>query len=94
MFPKFSIDYVPLRQHITRAFTHQTDDPVEAEEFLMHLLMTGAKIQEIRHQGEALKGVKFDHMLKIAADRCAADMLRHSLDLDYLSVKDRFGYAA
>lgn len=94
MFSKFAIDYIPLRQHANRVFTHQTDDPVEMEEFIMHLLLMGAKIREIRHQGEVLTGSKFDHMIKVAADRVAADMLRHSLDLSNLSVKDRFGYAA
>ena len=94
MLTKFSIDYMPLRQHTSRDFTHQTDDPIEAEEFLMYLLSTGSRIREIRHEGSPLVGVQFDRMIKIAADRCAALMLHTSLNIDSTSVMHRFGYSA
>lgn len=54
MLKKYSIDYVVMPKHNKRVFTHLTDDPVEAEEFLMHLLITSALIKEIRHEGLAL----------------------------------------
>lgn len=94
MLSKFAIDYTALRQHSNRVFTHQTDDPVEVEEFLMHLLTTGCRIREIRHQGERLSSAQFDRMLKVAADQVAANLLRDSLDIDAIAVRDRFGYAA
>lgn len=94
MLSKFAIDYNAMRQHSSRVFTHQTDDPVEAEEFIMHLLSTGARILEIRHQGERLHGGQFDHMLKIAAERNASLSLRDALNIDAVAVKDRFGFAA
>ncbi len=44
-----------MPKHNKRVYTHLTDDPVEAEEFLMHLLITSALIKEIRHEGKVLK---------------------------------------
>ena len=94
MLKKFSIDYIAIPKHIARTFTHYTDDPVEAEEFLMHLLVAGARIQEIRHDGKPLNGHQFDKMIKVAAERVASLLLRESLGIDAASVKDRFGFAA
>ncbi len=94
MLPVYTIDYIVFPQHSTRVLTHRTDDPVEVEDFLMHLLATGARIKEIRHEGAALSGHQFHQMLKVAASRIAAQMLRQSLDLDAVKVKDRFGFAS
>ncbi len=94
MFSKFAIDYSTLHQHCDRTFTHQTDDPVELEDFIMHLLASGSRIHQIRHEGAVLKGAQFDRLLKVAADRCASEMLRQSLNIDNLAVRDRFGFAA
>ncbi len=94
MLPKFSIDYLAMPKHNNRAFTHQTDDPVEAEDFLMHLLVSGARIKEIRHDGKVLSGHQFNQMLKVAAERVASLLLRESLALDPSEIKDRFGFAA
>jgi hypothetical protein len=94
MLKKFALDYIILPQHNTRVSTHFTDDPIEAEEFLMHLLIAGARVQEIRHEGVVLSGHQFDRMLKIAAERIAATMLRASLRLGADEVKSRFGLAA
>lgn len=94
MLTKFAIDYIILPQHNTRIFTHFTDDPVEVEEFLMHLLVARARIKEIRHDGAVLTGHQFNRMLKVAAERIASALLRDSLALDAAQVKDRFGFAA
>jgi len=94
MLKKYSIDYVVMPKHNKRVFTHLTDDPVEAEEFLMHLLITSAVIKEIRHEGMALSGHRFDRMIKVAAERVASLLLRESLGLDASEIKDRFGFAA
>ena len=94
MLSKFSIDYVALPQHHSRTLTHHTDDPVAAEEFLMHLLAAHARILEIRHEGTVLNPVQQDRMLKIAAERVASDMLRDSLGLNAADVRARFGLAA
>ncbi len=94
MLTKYAIEYIILPQHNTRVFTHFTDEPVEAEDFLMHLLVARARIKEIRHDGAALVGHQYDRMLKVAAERLASGLLRESLGLDAGEVKHRFGFAA
>jgi hypothetical protein len=94
MLSKFSVDYVALPQHHSRTLTHHTDDPVAAEEFLMHLLAAHARILEIRHEGTVLSPAQHDRMLKIAAERVASEMLRDSLGLNAADVRARFGLAA
>lgn len=94
MLNKFAIDYVILPSHQAVMRTHLTDDPIEAEEFLMHLLMGRARITEIRHSGSKLTPHQFDRMLKIAAERLVAGLLRETLQMDAEQVKDRFGFAA
>jgi len=94
MLPKFSIDYIALPHHSTRVLTHRTDDPVEAEEFLIHLLSAGALIREIKHDGVELSGHQFDKMLRVAAEGIASLLLQRSLKVDSVEVKHRFGFAA
>ena len=94
MLTKFAIDYDLTPHHGSRNCTHFTDEPVEAEDFLMHLLIVRARIKGIRHDGAALVGHQFDRMLKVAAERIASALLRESLALDADTVKYRFGLAA
>ena len=94
MLTKFAIDYTLRPQHNSRGATHFTDDPIEAEDFLMHLLAARARISEIRHEGAALDRVQFDRMLGTAAARIASQLLCESLALDSVQVKDRFGLSA
>ncbi|AKC82695.1 hypothetical protein IMCC26134_07770 [Verrucomicrobia bacterium IMCC26134] len=94
MLSKFSIDYIVQPQHNVRVFTHYTDDPVEVEDFLMHLLVSRTRIVAIRHDSVALTGHQFDKLLKNAAERIASTLLRESLSLDAELVKLRFGFAA
>ena len=47
--------------------THRTDDPVEAEDFLMNLLIAGARISSIKHEGIELDQPQSDRMLRVAA---------------------------
>lgn len=95
MLTKFAIDYLAYPHHPHgRSFTHFTDDPVESEDFLMNLLATRARITAIRHAGAPLTGHPFNRMLRVAAERVAATLLRESLDLDAAEIKDRFGFAA
>ena len=94
MLTKFAIDYVILPQHNQQVSTHFTDDPVAAEEFLMQLLLAAAHIKEIRHDGVVVSGHQFNRLLKTAAERIASSLLRTSLGIDSVNVKDRFGFAA
>jgi len=93
MIAKFDIEYKIHPQHNKRVDTHRTDDPVEAEDFLMHLLIAGARILSIKHEGVQLDQKKTDQMLRVAADRLAARLLCGALDLDSAEVKHRFGFA-
>lgn len=94
MISKFAIDYTVQPQHNHRVQTHRTDDPVEAEEFLIHLLSSDTRIHAIRHEGAELSGAQFDRMLKVAAETLLSRLLESSLGLDAAAVRHRFGFAA
>jgi hypothetical protein len=94
MIPKFSINYITFPQHNKRIDTHHTDDPVEAGDFLMHLLVLGARISDIKHDGVELGPHAFDQMIKVAAERIASRLVCTSLQLDSVAVKHRFGFPA
>ena len=94
MLAKYDIEYVIHPQHNQRQDTHRTDDPVEAEDFLMNLLIVGARIKAIKHEGIALEAPQADRMLRVAAERLAARLLGRSLDVDAAEVKHRFDFAA
>jgi hypothetical protein len=94
MLAKFDIDYIIRPQHNKRVDSHRTDDPIEAEDFLISLLATGARIKAIKHEGIALDRHKGDQMLRVAAERLASGVLCRALDLDSIEVKHRFGFAA
>ncbi len=93
MLAKYAIDYTVRPQHNPRVATHFTDDPLELEDFIMHLLSARARIGEIRHEGVVLAGASFNRFLKIAAERIASSMLHESLGLDPSEIKSRFGFA-
>ncbi len=94
MIAKYTIEYTIFPQHNKRVENHHTDDPVEAEDFLMYLLAGGARISAIKHEGVNLEEAQSDRMLRVAAGRLAARLLGESLRLDSAAVKHRFGFAA
>ena len=94
MNPKFAISYTVFPEHNKRIDTHHTDDPVEAETFLVQLLTSGARILAITHDGLTVEPHQFDHLLRVAATRLAAELLSRSLHMDYAEVKHRFGFAS
>lgn len=94
MIKKFEIDYIVFPQHNKHVDTHRTDDPVEAEEYLMHLLVSGARILAIKHEGVVLDTVQSDRLLLVAAQRLATRLLANSLHIDSVSVNHRFGLPA
>lgn len=94
MLSKFAIDYIPLPRLNARMATHRTDDPVEAEAFLMHLLHAKSKLLEIRHDGVKLTPHQYDMMLRVAAERNVSALLQEFLGIDGVEVKHRFGFAA
>lgn len=94
MLAKFAINYTVFPEHNKRVETHRTDDPVEAETFLVQLLTSGSRIHSILHDGVAVDPHQFDRLLKVAATRIAAELLSRSLHMDYAEVKHRFGFAS
>jgi hypothetical protein len=94
MLSKFEIEYVIHPQHSERVDTHRTDDPIEAEDFLMNLLVSNVRIGAIKHEGVELDRPQADRMLQVAADRLASRLLGGALGIDSASVKHRFGFAA
>jgi len=94
MLAKYSIEYNLFPQHNKRTQIHRTDDPVEAEDFLMYLLAGGARVSNIKHDGTNLDETQSDRMLRVAAERLVARLLGESLQIDAPSVKHRFGFAA
>ena len=94
MLSKFAISYTIFPEHNKRLDTHHTDDPVAAETFLMQLLLTGARIHEIRHDGVPVEPHQSDRMIKIAAERIASRLIRASLEMDYVEVRHCFGFAS
>lgn len=93
MIAKYDIEYVINPHHNKRLDSHRTDDPVEAEDFLISLLAGGASIKCIKHEGVELAQKESDQMLCIAAQRLASRVLCDSLGLDSAAVKHRFGFA-
>lgn len=94
MNKKIAIEYILNPHHNKRVMAHHTDDPVEAEDFLAHLLTAGARISGIRHDATELAPHQFDRMIKVAAERVVVTLLAESLDLDTAAIKHRFGFAA
>jgi len=91
---KFAINYTVFPEHNKRVETHHTDDPVEAETFLVQLLTSGTRIHSIMHDGVPVEPHQFDRLLKVAATRVAAELISRSLHMDYAEVKHRFGFAS
>jgi hypothetical protein len=94
MHSKFTISYTIFPEHNKRVETHHTDDPVEAETFLVQLLTSGTRIHSIMHDGVPVEPHQFDRLLKVAATRVAAELISRSLHMDYAEVKHRFGFAS
>lgn len=94
MLAKFAIHYTVFPEHNKHEDVHYTDDPVAAETFLMHLLTSGARINNILHDGAPMESHQFDRMLRVASERLAAQLLSISLHMDYVEVKHRFGFSS
>lgn len=94
MLHKFTIEFTRHPHSTEPAGTHRTDDPIEAEEYLMQLLHARSRILSIKHEGVELPRPQFDRMLKVATERLSSEMLAHALDIDTAEVRHRFGLAA
>ena len=94
MLAKYHIEYamhVGRNAHVNH---YQTDDPVAAEEFLVHLLEHGYRFHALRHEGVELPRHESDKMLKTAAGVLASRHLCASLGLKPKEAHFRFDFAA
>jgi hypothetical protein len=94
MQTKYIIEYTRLHHPTETPLLHRTDDPIEAEEFLMQLLSAHARILQIKHEGIEMPQHQMDRMLKVASERLVSQMLRDALSIDGEEVRHRFGIAA
>jgi hypothetical protein len=94
MLHKFTIEYARHPRSQEPAGTHRTNDPVEAEEYLMQLLLARSRILAIKHEGVEIPRAQFDRMLKVASERLVSELLGHALDIDTAAVRHRFHIAA
>ena len=94
MLHKFTIEYTRHPHSNEPSGTHRTDDPIEAEEYLMQLLHARSRILSIKHEGVEISRAQFDQMLKVAGERLISEGLCHALDIDAAEVCHRFGFAA
>lgn len=94
MLPNFTIEFSSHERALEPAGVHRTDDPVEAVEYLMQLLLAQSRILSIKHDGVDLPQGQSDQMLKVAGERLLSQMLARALDLDTAEVRHRFAFAA
>ncbi len=94
MLAKYHIEYAMTLGHKTHANHYQTDDPVAAEEFLVHVLEHGYRLAAIRHEGVELPRSESDKLLKTAAGILAARHLCASLGIKPEEEHFRFGFTA
>ena len=67
MLAKYRLEYAMHLGRNAHVNHYQTDDPVAAEEFLVHILEHGYAFRALRHEGVELPRPESDKMLKTAA---------------------------
>lgn len=94
MLAKYHIEYAMHLGRHAHVNHYQTDDPVAAEEFLVHLLEHGYRFHTVRHEGVELPRQESDKMLKTAAGVLASRHLCASLGIKPEEEHFRFGFTA
>ena len=94
MLAKYTIDYAVHFKHHDQPHQHFTDDPVACEEVLSELLEHGFKIRAVLHDGVAMDKPAFDKLIKTAAGILTTRRICHSLGIDTIEAKHRFGSPA
>lgn len=94
MLAKYHIEYAMHVGRSAHVNHYQTDDPVAAEEFLVHVLEHGYRFHALRHEGLELPRPESDKMLKTAAGVLASRHLCASLGIKPEEEHFRFGYAS
>lgn len=92
MISKYNIEYsLELRKQF-QTFHYQTDDPVEAQEFISEALERRFHIISVHHDGVALTKHEFDKMIKTGAAMVAARLICNSLKINPADEQYRFGF--
>lgn len=94
MLAKYHIEYAMNLGRNAHVNHYQTDDPVAAEEFLVHLLEHGYRFRALCHEGVELPRPESDKMLKTASAILAARHLCRTLDIKPEEEHFRFGFTA
>lgn len=94
MLAKYHIEYAMHLGRNAHVNHYQTDDPVAAEDFLVHLLEHGYRFHALRHDGLELPRHESDKMLKTAAGVLASRHLCTTLGIKPEEEHFRFGFAA
>lgn len=94
MLAKYHIEYAMHLGRNAHVNHYQTDDPVAAEEFLVHVLEHGYRFHSLRHEGVELPRHETDKMLKTAAGVLASRHLCMTLGIKPDEEHFRFGFAA
>ena len=92
MLAKYHLEYAMHLGRNAHVNHYQTDDPIAAEEFLVHLLDHGYRLHAIRHEGVELPRTESDRMLKTAASVLAAHKLCTTLGIKPDEEHFRFGF--
>jgi len=94
MITKYNVEYSLEFRKRVQTFHYQTDDPVEAVEFISEALEKRFQIITIHHEGIPLTGHEFDKMIKTAAGMVAARLICASLKIKTEEERFRFGFGA
>lgn len=92
MISKYNIEYSLALRGANQTFHYQTDDPVEAEEFVSEALERGFHLISIHHEGVPLSQHEFDKMVKTAGGMVAARLICASLNINSADEHYRFGF--
>lgn len=94
MLAKYNVEYAVPFHRGEQSHHHLTNDPVACEEFLSELLERGLHIKSVSHEGVGLPAPEFDRLIKTAAGMMSARHICHSLGIDTVEARHRFGSPA
>lgn len=94
MLAKYRIVFDVDPHHRAAPAQFTTDDPVAAEAFVADLIERRQRIREILHEGVALAGKEFDHLVKLGAQMVASRHLQATFGISGAEVNARFGLPA
>lgn len=91
MLAKYRIVFDVDPHHRAAPAQFTTDDPVAAEALVADLIERRQRIREILHEGVALEGKAFDHLVRLGAQLVASRHLQAAFGISGAEVNARFG---